>query len=111
MLSRHDGDLGLEMLREGEIHRVDVVAGDHFTPIRNRFPPSPLTGEGFGLGEIATTNDSQLGHPLRLKEGLDLTPSIGMGAAHELGADQGDAEVSLHGCDFHGAAVLIRSTW
>jgi len=99
VLRRCDGDLGLQMLGKREVDNVDVVALDDLAPIGCGFLPAPLTSEVFGRLRIPAASDGHDRLELGLEERLDLSPGIRMGPAHELGPENGDADLAAHGMD------------
>ena len=88
-----DGDLGVEVVGDSDVHHINVVASNELLPIRFDGLITPAIGELLGLGGITRTNCLQDDLIARREEVPDLSKCVGMGASHEAVADETDAKL------------------
>ena len=86
-----DGDLGVDVVRRGDVDEVDVVALDELAPVGFDGFVAPLGGEGFDLAGIAGADGLEDRLIFEVEEVVDLAIGVGVRAAHEAVADESDA--------------------
>ena len=87
-----DGDLGVRIARRADVDRVDVVAGDDFTPVGRVLCEPELVGGVAHRALVAPADDLQHRLAREFEEVPSLSPRIAVRAAHELIADHRDAK-------------------
>ena len=84
--------LGVDVVRRGDVDEVDVVGGDRGAPVGGRPGPAPAGGEGRQLVGVAGAHEVHRRRGIDVEEVAHVRPGVGVGAAHELGADEGDVD-------------------
>ena len=92
-LRRCDGNLGVKVVRDGDIHHVDVVPSDELLPIRFDGLIAPTICELLSLRGIARADRLEDDLIARREEVPDLGECVGVGAPHEAVADETDAKL------------------
>jgi hypothetical protein len=120
-----DGDLGVYVVRRGNIDQVDVVAFDELSPIRLDGLVAPFRCERLGLPCITRAEGLEHRAVFEIEEIIYLGESVRVGPAHEAVADESDAKrfhsvlncgdsKPIHSCRRKRKAVgrrVLRRTW
>src|SRR5262245_37769794 len=88
-----DGDLGMRVIRAGDVDKVNVFALDQLTPIRLDRLVTPVVREGLRAIGIARADSLQRRLNGKIKETSGLQKRVRMSASHETIADQTDIQL------------------
>lgn len=84
----------MRVVRSGNVGEVDVLALDEPAPVRFDEFIALLVGEGPRAGGIACADRLEHRSQLDVEEIADFAEGVGMCAAHEAAAQDGDIELS-----------------
>ena len=92
------GDLQMHVVGGADVDQVDVGPLHHAAPVGVGLLPSPVGGERLELVRLARAGRLHHRLVLQVEEVAHLAVGVGMGAAHEAVADDGDVQFLLgHG--------------
>ena len=82
----------VQVIRGADVHQIHLGVGDQVMPVRGAGEPAPLLGETAGLRPVPTTRSLHSNRARKVEEPTRRHPRVGVGLAHELGADDADPE-------------------